>query len=132
MDLSHYMEKQGPRAQVDRNIYKQSMQNIIFGYPNLDVRAASVFDLVFDHGVPPSTSTFSSTWGTVTGVRLGARATNAHTTKRLTDTFLRDGRCDQVLQSRYLHWNISRSRDSYWYVAYQFEKLCCEPSVHSF
>ncbi|KAG2148898.1 mitochondrial translation optimization protein [Suillus clintonianus] len=57
----------GPRAQVDRKIYKRHMQDIIFGYPNLDVRAASVFDLVFDNS--PCTST-SSTWGTVTGVRL--------------------------------------------------------------
>ncbi|KAG1745087.1 mitochondrial translation optimization protein [Suillus paluster] len=58
----------GPRAQVDRKIYKRHMQNIIFGYPNLDVRAASVFDLLFDNS--PSTSASSSTWGTVTGVRL--------------------------------------------------------------
>ncbi|OJA17445.1 hypothetical protein AZE42_05936 [Rhizopogon vesiculosus] len=60
----------GPRAQVDRKIYKHHMQNIIFGYPNLDVLAASVFDLVFDNSTTPSTSTSSSTWGTVTGVRL--------------------------------------------------------------
>lgn len=81
-------EKQGPRAQVDRKIYKRHMQNIIFGYPNLDVHAASVFDLIFEHSTP-STST-SSTWGTVTGVRLGACTINAHVTKRLTDIFLRD------------------------------------------
>jgi tRNA uridine 5-carboxymethylaminomethyl modification enzyme len=47
------------------------MQDIIFSYANLDVRAASVFDLVFDNS--PCASTSSSTWGTVTGVRLGAR-----------------------------------------------------------
>ncbi|KAG1748096.1 mitochondrial translation optimization protein [Suillus lakei] len=58
----------GPRAQVDRKIYKRHMQDIIFNYPNLDVRAASVFDLVFDNR--PCVSTSSSTWGTVTGVRL--------------------------------------------------------------
>ncbi|KAJ8597288.1 GIDA-domain-containing protein [Rhizopogon salebrosus TDB-379] len=60
----------GPRAQVDRKIYKHHMQNIIFAYPNLDVRAASVFDLVFDNSAAPSTSTSSPIWGTVTGVRL--------------------------------------------------------------
>ncbi|KAG2079875.1 mitochondrial translation optimization protein [Suillus cothurnatus] len=59
----------GPRAQVDRKIYKRHMQDIIFSYANLDVRAASVFDLVFDNS--PCASTSSSTWGTVTGVRLG-------------------------------------------------------------
>ncbi|KAG2113524.1 glucose inhibited division protein A-domain-containing protein [Suillus discolor] len=58
----------GPRAQVDRKIYKRHMQDILFSYTNLDVRAASVFDLVFDNS--PCTSTSSSTWGTVTGVRL--------------------------------------------------------------
>lgn len=58
----------GPRAQVDRKIYKRHMQDIIFSYTNLDVRAASVFDLVFDNS--PCASTSSSTWGTVTGVRL--------------------------------------------------------------
>ncbi|KAG0701445.1 mitochondrial translation optimization protein [Suillus ampliporus] len=58
----------GPRAQVDRKIYKRHMQNIIFGHPNLDICAASVFDLIFDNS--PSTSMSSSTWGTVTGVRL--------------------------------------------------------------
>jgi len=62
---------------VDRRIYKHHMQNVIFGYPNLDVRAASVFDLVFDNGAVPSTSTSSSTWGTVTGVKLGAHAIHA-------------------------------------------------------
>src|SRR5882757_2954544 len=74
LDSSHTFEKQGPRAQVDRKIYKRHMQSIIFGYPNLDVRSASVFDLVFDNSIAPSTSTSSSTWGTMTGVRLGARA----------------------------------------------------------
>lgn len=40
---------QGPRAQVDRKLYKRHMQETLFNYPNLDVRAGSVFDLILDH-----------------------------------------------------------------------------------
>ncbi|KAF7794657.1 hypothetical protein EIP86_005795 [Pleurotus ostreatoroseus] len=58
------MNVQGPRAQIDRKLYKHHMQLALNSYPNLDVRAASVHDLVFDH--PAS----ESTWGTVSGVRL--------------------------------------------------------------
>lgn len=46
------------------------MQDIIFNYFNLDVRAASVSDIVFDHEMASSSSS-RSIWGTVTGVRLG-------------------------------------------------------------
>lgn len=46
------------------------MQDIIFGYHSLDVRAADVSDLVFDHQMA-SSSSGRSVWGTVTGVRLG-------------------------------------------------------------
>ena len=41
------------------------MQEILHNYPNLDIRAASVHDLVFDHDGA------EGTWGTVSGVRLG-------------------------------------------------------------
>lgn len=46
------------------------MQDVISNYPNLDVRAAAVSDLVFDHQVASSSSS-RSVWGTVAGVRLG-------------------------------------------------------------
>ncbi|KAI9570040.1 mitochondrial translation optimization protein [Boletus coccyginus] len=59
----------GPRAQVDRKLYKRHMQDVISNYPNLDVRAAAVSDLVFDHQVASSSSS-RSVWGTVTGVQL--------------------------------------------------------------
>ncbi|KAF9788019.1 mitochondrial translation optimization protein [Thelephora terrestris] len=39
----------GPRAQVDRKLYKRHMQETLFNYPNLDIRAGSVFDLILDH-----------------------------------------------------------------------------------
>ncbi|KIK93256.1 hypothetical protein PAXRUDRAFT_829143 [Paxillus rubicundulus Ve08.2h10] len=60
----------GPRAQVDRKLYKNHMQNIIFNYPKLEVRAASVSDLVFDHEVTASNSSSTPAWGAVKGVRL--------------------------------------------------------------
>lgn len=57
---------QGPRAQVDRKLYKKNMQQLLFNYPGLDVRAGSVFDLIFDRE-----STSSNIWGKVIGVQLG-------------------------------------------------------------
>ncbi|KAI0654280.1 glucose-inhibited division protein A subfamily [Cubamyces menziesii] len=35
-----------PRAQVDRKLYKKHMQDALSWYPNLDIHAGSVFDLV--------------------------------------------------------------------------------------
>ena len=45
------------------------MQETLFNYPNLDVRAGSVFDLVLDRG-PASTGPAGPTFA-VRGVRLG-------------------------------------------------------------
>ncbi|MEX1148111.1 MAG: tRNA uridine-5-carboxymethylaminomethyl(34) synthesis enzyme MnmG, partial [Sphingomonadales bacterium] len=36
----------GPRTQADRALYRQNMQDILFDYPNLDIRAAAVEDLI--------------------------------------------------------------------------------------
>lgn len=63
------MSLQGPRAQIDRKLYKHHMQETLFSYPNLDVRAGSVFDLVLDHtaaSTGPGGPTFA-----VQGVKLG-------------------------------------------------------------
>jgi tRNA uridine 5-carboxymethylaminomethyl modification enzyme len=38
---------QGPRAQADRKLYRQAMQEIILNYPNLTVIAGAVEDLLF-------------------------------------------------------------------------------------
>ncbi|KIP02614.1 hypothetical protein PHLGIDRAFT_130646 [Phlebiopsis gigantea 11061_1 CR5-6] len=54
----------GLRAQIDRKLYKQHMQDTLHNYPNLDIRAASVHDLIFDH------TSNDGAWGTVNGVRL--------------------------------------------------------------
>ncbi|KAK7039413.1 mitochondrial translation optimization protein 1 [Favolaschia claudopus] len=56
----------GPRAQMDRKLYKQHMQKAIHQQPNLHVRAGSVFDLVFDHSQPMG----PNQWGRITGVKL--------------------------------------------------------------
>jgi hypothetical protein len=61
---------QAPRAQIDRTLYKRHMQDLLFNYPNLDVKAASVFDLVLSEESPvPGEHT--TTRRRVTGVRLG-------------------------------------------------------------
>lgn len=39
---------QGPRAQSDRKIYRETMQSILFNYENLTIMAAGVEDLDFD------------------------------------------------------------------------------------
>ena len=38
----------GPRAQADRKLYRQSMQDLILNYPNLDVKGAAVEDLMLE------------------------------------------------------------------------------------
>jgi tRNA uridine 5-carboxymethylaminomethyl modification enzyme len=61
---------QAPRAQIDRTLYKRHMQELLFDYPNLDVKAASVFDLMLSEG-PTESSDTSPDVRRVTGVRLG-------------------------------------------------------------
>ncbi len=40
----------GPRAQADRKLYRQAMQNLLFDYPNLSVIAGAADDLILDKG----------------------------------------------------------------------------------
>ncbi|KAG6808489.1 hypothetical protein H0H93_016870 [Arthromyces matolae] len=56
----------GPRAQIDRKLYKTHMQEALHNYPSLDIRAGSVFDLLFDHSDPDR-------WGKIRGVKLGEK-----------------------------------------------------------
>lgn len=64
----------GPRAQMDRKLYKKHMQETLFSYPNLHVRTASVFDLTVDRSPKnaASTSMEHSAYrtGSITGVKL--------------------------------------------------------------
>ncbi|RXW20499.1 hypothetical protein EST38_g5353 [Candolleomyces aberdarensis] len=57
----------GPRAQIDRVLYKKNMQDILFNYPGLSIKAASVFDLVIEESTAGSGS---GSVGKVTGVKL--------------------------------------------------------------
>ena len=41
---------QGPRAQADRKLYRQAMQQAIGATPNLDVIEAAVEDLIVERG----------------------------------------------------------------------------------
>ncbi|KAI0077948.1 glucose-inhibited division protein A subfamily [Panus rudis PR-1116 ss-1] len=76
----------GPRAQIDRKLYKKHMQETLHNYPNLDIRAASVHDLVLDHSPNPAAP---SSWGSVTGVRLeSGEAIRASQVVICTGTFL--------------------------------------------
>lgn len=40
----------GPRCQSDRKLYRQSMQDLLLNYPNLEVKAAAVEDLLIKEG----------------------------------------------------------------------------------
>src|SRR5690554_5983550 len=51
----------GPRAQADRKLYRQAVQDILFHYPNLTILPLSVEDLVIADGEKPRVS------GIVTG-----------------------------------------------------------------
>ncbi|KAF8726182.1 hypothetical protein AX14_008005 [Amanita brunnescens Koide BX004] len=63
----------GPRAQVDRKLYKRHMQEIMGHYPGLDIRAGSVFDLLFDCSREAPED--KKRWGKVVGVRLDSGET---------------------------------------------------------
>lgn len=39
---------QGPRAQADRKLYREAMQNILFDYPNLDIIEGAAEDLIIE------------------------------------------------------------------------------------
>ncbi|KAJ3570706.1 hypothetical protein NP233_g4230 [Leucocoprinus birnbaumii] len=55
----------GPRAQIDRTLYKRNIQEILNNYPGLDIKAGSVFDLVLDQSTAEQ-----GRWAKIIGVRL--------------------------------------------------------------
>ncbi|KAF9586680.1 Mitochondrial Translation Optimization [Lunasporangiospora selenospora] len=65
----------GPRAQIDRKLYKQHMQKILHEYSNLTIKAGSVSDIVLAADIlPPSTSfapeQSSRVQGEIKGIKL--------------------------------------------------------------
>lgn len=82
------------------------MQETLHNYPNLDIRAASVHDLVFEHD-----TAIDDTWGTVTGVRLGELHILFY--PQLCLYFVRLGRDCTLLSGHNLYWDISFGGDSY-------------------
>ncbi|AIF81918.1 tRNA uridine 5-carboxymethylaminomethyl modification enzyme GidA [endosymbiont of Acanthamoeba sp. UWC8] len=66
----------GPRAQADRKLYKKAMQNILYNYPNLEIIAAEVTDLIINNneiqGIAyGSTQLYSKSVVLTTGTFLG-------------------------------------------------------------
>ncbi|KAJ3360634.1 Mitochondrial Translation Optimization [Allomyces javanicus] len=59
----------GPRAQVDRDLYRENMQQLILHYPNLAVMEGSVEDLVLDRELAQAPSSPAPS-GAVRGVKL--------------------------------------------------------------
>jgi len=91
------------------------MQQLLFSYPGLDVRAGSVFDLVFDR------SESTNKWGEITGVKLGmffGKTMNAYS------SFNRKRRYRLVLPGCHLYRHISFWRNPYGLVGVFFMWLC--------
>lgn len=62
---------QGPRAQIDRKIYKRHMQQILKEYPNLTILSGSVHDLIIKKGAITSDINTGDIGAEVGGVTLG-------------------------------------------------------------
>lgn len=59
----------GPRAQIDRKLYKKYMQECLFNYPNLTIKSASVQDFIIARN--PLISGDEKIYGEVRGIKLG-------------------------------------------------------------
>ncbi|PVG02346.1 mitochondrial translation optimization protein [Serendipita vermifera] len=60
----------GPRAQIDRKLYKKHMQALLNSYPNLTIKAGSVHDIIFSGDNALQDIWASGAPPTVAGVRL--------------------------------------------------------------
>ena len=60
----------GPRAQIDRKLYKQYMQQELMTYPNLDIVPGTVADVVLDRSQDGKMLDTNGHYGTISGVRL--------------------------------------------------------------
>ncbi|KAF9429310.1 Mitochondrial Translation Optimization [Entomortierella beljakovae] len=59
----------GPRAQIDRKLYKKHMQKVLHEYPNLTIKAGSVSDIVLAAEILPPTGQ-STIQGEIKGIKL--------------------------------------------------------------
>ncbi|KAI9596825.1 glucose inhibited division protein A-domain-containing protein [Syncephalis fuscata] len=66
----------GPRAQIDRSLYRQQMQTTLSNLPNLTIKKGSVFDLVLEPTMTTATTAVADPsqetrpYGRVQGIRL--------------------------------------------------------------
>ena len=59
----------GPRALIDRKLYKKYMQDELLNYPNLTVKQGSVADIIINKNEHSSRNT-EGHYGHVTGIKL--------------------------------------------------------------
>ncbi|KAF8538220.1 glucose inhibited division protein A-domain-containing protein [Trichophaea hybrida] len=60
----------GPRAQIDRKLYKKYMQQELMAYPNLDIVQRSVADIILDRSQDGRMLDSDGHYGAISGVRL--------------------------------------------------------------
>lgn len=99
--------QQGPRAQIDRNLYKCSIQSILHSYIKLDIMAGSVFDLVLDQSTARPGS-----WANVIGVRLGECLSVTGCLLINQDVDIRNRRSHSLFPDCHLHRNVLRRRNT--------------------
>ncbi|KAG0261131.1 Mitochondrial Translation Optimization [Actinomortierella ambigua] len=80
----------GPRAQIDRKLYKKHMQQILHEYPNLTIQAGSVSDIVLGADIIPPSPLHTGPQGEIRGIRLeSGQVIHAPKVIITTGTFLR-------------------------------------------
>ncbi|KAF9393711.1 Mitochondrial Translation Optimization [Podila verticillata] len=80
----------GPRAQIDRKLYKKHMQKALHEYPNLTIKAGSVSDIVLGAEILPPTPGQHNVQGEIKGIKLeSGEVIHAPKVVITTGTFLR-------------------------------------------
>ncbi|CAG8613050.1 5927_t:CDS:10, partial [Paraglomus occultum] len=80
----------GPRAQIDRKLYKRHMQHCLENYPNLTIKIGSVHDILLSHGSHVAEKEDVPIYGCVNGVKLeSGEIINAPKVVITTGTFLK-------------------------------------------
>ncbi|KAF8980677.1 Mitochondrial Translation Optimization [Entomortierella lignicola] len=80
----------GPRAQIDRSLYKKHMQKVLNEYPNLTIKSGSVSDIVLGAEILPPTPGQNNVQGEIRGIKLeSGEVIHAPKVIITTGTFLR-------------------------------------------